>query len=54
MKWGLNDVLELQKHVALVFDIHHHWVNTGEWITVDDDYRFMAWSKACNALFTTA
>ena len=37
MKWGLNDVLELQKHVALVFDIHHHWVNTGEWITVDDD-----------------
>ena len=37
MKWGLSDILELEKHVALVFDIHHHWVNTGEWITVDDD-----------------
>ena len=37
MKWGLSDILELEKHVALVFDIHHHWVNTGEWIRVDDD-----------------
>jgi len=37
MKWGLSDILELEKHVALVFDIHHHWVNTGEWISVDDD-----------------
>jgi len=37
MKWGLSDILELEKHVALVFDIHHHWVNTGEWIAVDDD-----------------
>jgi UV DNA damage repair endonuclease len=37
MKWGLSDVLELQKHVALVFDIHHHWVNCGEWIKHTDD-----------------
>src|SRR6056300_1502877 len=37
MKWGLDDILKLEKHVALVFDIHHHWVNTGEWISVDDD-----------------
>ena len=37
MKWGLDDILKLEKHVALVFDIHHHWVNTGEWITVEDD-----------------
>ena len=37
MKWGLDDILELQKHVALVFDIHHHWVNCGEWITHTDD-----------------
>ena len=37
MKWGLNDILELEKHVALVFDIHHHWVNCGEWITHTDD-----------------
>ena len=37
MKWGLDDILKLEKHVALVFDIHHHWVNCGEWISVDDD-----------------
>ena len=37
MKWGLDDILQLQKHVALVFDIHHHWVNCGEWISVHDD-----------------
>ena len=37
MKWGLDDILKLEKHVALVFDIHHHWVNSGEWITHDDD-----------------
>ena len=37
MKWGLNDILELEKHVALVFDIHHHWVNCGEWIAHTDD-----------------
>ena len=37
MKWGLDDILKLEKHVALVFDIHHHWVNCGEWISANDD-----------------
>lgn len=34
---GLDTTLAVAKHVALVLDIHHHWVNTGEYITVDDD-----------------
>jgi UV DNA damage repair endonuclease len=32
--------LELQKHLALVLDIHHHWVKTGEYIQPTDD-RFL-------------
>ncbi len=36
-RWGLNDILELEKHVALVLDIHHHWVNTTEYIDHQDD-----------------
>ena len=36
--WGLDATLELEKDVALVMDIHHHWVNTrGEYIMPDDD-----------------
>lgn len=35
--WGLDASLELSKHVALVLDIHHHWVKTGEYIEPDDD-----------------
>jgi len=35
--WGLDSSLELAKDVALVVDIHHHWVNTGEYIEADDD-----------------
>jgi UV DNA damage endonuclease len=35
--WGLDASLELAKHVALVLDIHHHWVKTGEYIEPDDD-----------------
>ena len=34
--WGLESILELSKHVALVIDIHHHWVRTGEYIARDD------------------
>ena len=34
--WGLDASLELSKHVALVLDIHHHWVKTGEYIEPDD------------------
>jgi UV DNA damage endonuclease len=35
--WGLDASLELEKHLALVLDIHHHWVKTGEYISADDD-----------------
>ena len=35
--WGVDASLELQKHVALVLDIHHHWVRTGEYIRPTDD-----------------
>jgi UV DNA damage endonuclease len=30
--WGLDASLELEKDVALVLDIHHHWIRTGEYI----------------------
>ena len=37
-KWGLDSSLELEKDVALVIDIHHHWCNTrGEYIEPNDD-----------------
>mgnify|MGYP003670315480 FL=1 len=36
-KWGIEASLELEKQVALVLDIHHHWVNSGEYIQPDDD-----------------
>jgi UV DNA damage repair endonuclease len=35
--WGIEDSLELQKHCALVLDIHHHWVRTGDYIQPSDD-----------------
>ena len=35
--WGIESSLELQKHCALVLDIHHHWVRTGEYIQPSDD-----------------
>jgi UV DNA damage repair endonuclease len=34
--WGLNDCLTLSKHVALVLDIHHHWIREGEYIQPND------------------
>lgn len=34
--WGLDASLELVKHCALVLDIHHHWIMTGEYIQPDD------------------
>jgi len=36
-KWGIEASLELAKDVALVLDIHHHWVNCGEYISPVDD-----------------
>jgi len=37
ISWGLDDVLLLKKHVAVVMDVHHHWVKTGEYIAPNDD-----------------
>lgn len=35
--WGIDSSLELSKHCALVLDIHHHWIRTGEYIQPNDD-----------------
>ena len=37
MSWGLDASLELVDTCALVLDIHHHWVKTGEYIEPNDD-----------------
>lgn len=37
MSWGLDESLKLRDHVALVVDIHHHWVRTGEYLQPDDE-----------------
>lgn len=34
--WGLNEVLELKDVCPLVLDIHHHWINSGEYVQPDD------------------
>jgi len=36
ISWGLDSSLELANHLALVLDIHHHWVKTGEYIDPND------------------
>ncbi len=35
--WGLDASLELEGDLALVLDIHHHWIRTGEYIQPTDD-----------------
>jgi len=37
ISWGIDASLELVNDLALVLDIHHHWVKTGEYIEADDD-----------------
>lgn len=37
MGWGLDDSLKLEKNVALVLDIHHHWIRDEEYIQPIDD-----------------
>lgn len=37
ISWGLDASLELVDHLALVLDIHHHYIKTGEYIQPDDD-----------------
>jgi UV DNA damage endonuclease len=34
--WGLEASLVLARHCALVLDIHHHWINSGEYIMPND------------------
>lgn len=33
---GLDTTLLVAEHVALVLDIHHHWIHTGEYVSVED------------------
>jgi UV DNA damage repair endonuclease len=33
---GLDSTLAVAQHVALVLDVHHHWINTGEYIEPQD------------------
>ena len=37
MCWGLDESLQLEKHVALVLDIHQHWIRDEEYIQANDD-----------------
>ena len=37
MSWGIDSSLELADTCALVLDIHHHWIKTGEYIEANDD-----------------
>ena len=37
ISWGIDSSLELADTCALVLDIHHHWVMTGEYIETNDD-----------------
>ena len=37
MSWGIDASLELVDHCALVLDLHHHWVSSGEHILPQDD-----------------
>lgn len=33
---GIDSTLLVAEHVALVLDVHHHWINSGEYIQPDD------------------
>jgi UV DNA damage endonuclease len=35
--WGIDSSLELARDCALVLDIHHHWIRTGDYIQASDD-----------------
>jgi UV DNA damage repair endonuclease len=37
ISWGIDSSLELVNHCALVLDIHHHWIHSGEYIEASDD-----------------
>jgi UV DNA damage repair endonuclease len=37
MSWGIDASLELANDLALVLDLHHNWIRTGEYIDHRDD-----------------
>jgi len=37
ISWGIDSSIELVNDCALVLDIHHHWIHTGEYIDENDD-----------------
>ncbi len=37
ISWGIDSSIELVDHCALVLDIHHHWIHSGEYIEPTDD-----------------
>jgi UV DNA damage repair endonuclease len=37
ISWGIDSSIELVDTCALVLDIHHHWIHTGEYINENDD-----------------
>jgi UV DNA damage repair endonuclease len=37
ISWNLDSCLELTDLVPIVLDIHHHWINTGEYIETSDE-----------------
>jgi UV DNA damage repair endonuclease len=37
ISWGVDSSIELVNDCALVLDIHHHWIHTGEYIEASDD-----------------
>ncbi len=37
ISWGIESSIELCNDLALVLDVHHHWVKTGEYIDPSDD-----------------
>ena len=40
--WGLDASLELARDCALVLDIHHHWIHSGEYIKpTDNRFKFV-------------
>ena len=43
--WGLDASLELAQDCALVLDIHHHWINTGEYISADNPKLQPVWDS---------
>jgi UV DNA damage repair endonuclease len=37
ISWGIDSSLELGNELALVLDIHHHWIYTGEYFEINDE-----------------